>query len=106
MTSLLLLTEIVILTNSLSEIIKVIRIILKNSEVEKSIKTTSQTESEDETHQDLDSDSESNSVKMSSSLSNHYKTVNINKSLPALSSKNESTALNLVNQNMITASYK
>ena len=79
---------------------------LKNSEAEKSIKTTSQAEPEDEAHQDLDSDSESNSVKVSSPLLNHHKIININKSLSALSSKNESTALNLVDQNMITASHK
>ena len=79
---------------------------LKNSEAEKLIKTTSQAESEDETHQDLDSDSESNSAKMSSLFLNHYKIININKSLPASSNKNESIVLNLVGQNMVTASHK
>ena len=79
---------------------------MKNSEAEKSIKTTSQTESEDEACQDLDSGPESNSVKVLSSLSDHYKIININESLSALSSKNESTALNSVDQNVATALCK
>ena len=79
---------------------------LKNSEAEKSIKTTSQAEPEDEAHQDLDSDSESNSAKVPSLSLNHHKIININKSLSALSNKNELTALNLVDQNMITTLCK
>ena len=79
---------------------------LKDSEAEKSIKTTSWAEPEDEACQDLDSDSESNSVKMSSLFSNHHKITNINEFLPALSSKNKLTVLNSVSQNVITALHK